>query len=126
MSLLRALLALTLLTIGLCGVSSLALAEPIHIGPDIPYSVLIDVTGELSFVEAEQALRDVPSDNQAILSRGYTDDTFWLRFELAQTLFKQKDLWLELQPNFVDDIEIFFREKGLNGQWQQRKTGDLL
>lgn len=123
---LRALLNLTVLAMLLLGMSAAALAEPLSLGKDIPYSLLVDASGELSFVEAEQALRNEPTDNQVILSRGYTGDTFWLRFELAQTLFKQKDLWLELQPNFVDDIQLFFREKGPNGQWQQRKTGDLL
>lgn len=123
---LRTLLNLALLAMLLLGMSTAALAEPLSLGKDIPYSLLVDAPGQLSFVEAEQALRDEPTDNQVILSRGYTDDTFWLRFELAQTLFKQKELWLELQPNFIDDIQIFFREKGVNGPWQQRKTGDLL
>lgn len=123
---LRTLLNLSVLAMLLLGMNAAALAEPLSLGKDIPYSLLVDAPGELSFVEAEQALRDEPADNQVILSRGYTGDTFWLRFELTQTLFKQSELWLELEPNFVDDIQIFFREKGLNGPWQQRKTGDLL
>lgn len=125
MSLLRALLVLTVLTIGLCDTTSLAIADPIRIGEDVPYGVLIDGPGELSFTEVEQRLRYEPADQQATLTRGYIRSTFWLRFELASTLFKQKDLWLELQPSFVDDVQIFFREKGLNNHWQKRQTGDL-
>jgi len=124
MKLLKALLALTALMTLLC-FNRAVFAEPLRIGEEIPYAVLVDTKGELTFAQAEQVLRDEVASNQATLSRGYTRETFWLRFELPQTLFNQQARWLEIGPNFVDDIQLFFREKGSDTQWQNRQTGDL-
>jgi len=125
MTSLKTLLTLAVLVTVLCFNKS-ALAEPLSIGEDIPYSLLVDVKGAFTFAQAEQALRYDTRKQQATLSRGYTRDTFWLRFELTQTVFNQKERWLELGPNFVDDIQLFFREKGSDVPWQSRQTGDLL
>src|SRR5690554_814945 len=124
MSLLKTLFTLAVLTILLC-FNKPAFAEPLSIGGDIPYSVLVDAKGELTFEQAEQTLRYDTSNQQMTLSRGYTRETFWLGFELTQKVFNQKERWLELGPNFVDDIQLFFREKGSDAPWQRRQTGDL-
>lgn len=124
MSLLKTLFTLAVLMILLC-FNKPGFAEPLSIGEDIPYSVLVDAKGEFTFEQAEQALRFDTAINQKNLSRGYSRDTFWLRFELSANVFDQNNRWLELGPNFVDDIQLFFREKGADGQWQSRQTGDL-
>lgn len=124
MLLLKTPFALAVLMILLC-FNKPAFAEPLSIGEDIPYSVLVDAKGEFTFEQAEQVLRFDTAINQKNLSRGYSRDTFWLRFELSANVFNQKDRWLELGPNFVDDIQLFYREKGFAAQWQNRQTGDL-
>ena len=117
----------TLITlVFLWGASSCAFAEPLSIGKDIPYTLIVDAQGELTFEQAEQRLRDGVASEQATLSRGYTRDTFWLRFELTAKQLHGKERWLEFGPNFVDDIQLFFREKGANQDWISRHTGDLL
>lgn len=67
MNLLRALLALAVLTIGLLGTSSWVLADPLNIGTDIPYSILVYTPGEFSFAEAEQRLRNDPAEQKVTL-----------------------------------------------------------
>lgn len=124
MSLLKTLFILAVLMILLC-FNTPAFAKPWNIGEDIPYSVLVDAKGTFTFEQAEQVLRFDAATQQKNLSRSYSRDTFWLRFELPPNVFDQKDRWLELGPNFVDDIQLFFREKGADGQWQSRQTGDL-
>src|SRR5690606_11420138 len=37
----------------------------------------------------------------------------------------QQERWLELGPNFVDDIRLYYRPKGGLEPWQSRQTGDL-
>ena len=86
MSLLKALFTLAVLMILLC-FNKPAFAEPLSIGEDIPYSVLVDAKGELTFEQAEQVLRFDTAINQKNLSRGYSRDTFWLRFELSANVF---------------------------------------
>lgn len=125
MNMFRRLLALSALSIVLLGHPFSALAAPLSVGKDIAYSVVVDPQGALTLEQAQQRLENELEQQRFALSRGYTRDTFWLRFELGQELFQQKDRWLELTPDFVDDIQLFFREQGLNGAWQHRQTGDL-
>ena len=100
-------------------------AQPIRIGADIPYSVLVDAKGELSFTQAESILRDQAAQSVENLSKGYVRDTFWLRFELPQAVFEKAEHWLQFTPNFLDDLQLFYREKNQQQPWQFRQTGDL-
>lgn len=104
------------------------------LGRDIPYSVIQDAVGELSFMQAVERLDPLPKTEQTTLSRGYVQDAYWLKFDLPAALFdpknapggKRQQRWLELGPNFVDDIRIFYRPIGSNLPWLSRRTGDLL
>lgn len=100
-------------------------AAPKVLGPDIPYSVLTDPSGQLSPEEAAQALDDLVATEQHTFSRGYVRDTFWLKFQLPSGAFNQQERWLELGPSFVDDIRLYYRPTATNEPWQRRQTGDL-
>ncbi|HKM27055.1 MAG TPA: hypothetical protein VJY57_06400, partial [Thiopseudomonas sp.] len=67
MTVLKALFTLITLVF-LWGANSCAFAEPLSIGEDIPYTVLVDAQGELTFEQAEQSLRDGVASEQATLS----------------------------------------------------------
>lgn len=90
MSLLKTLFILAVLMILLC-FNTPAFAKPWNIGEDIPYSVLVDAKGAFTFEQAEQVLRFDAATQQKNLSRSYSRDTFWLRFELPPNVFDQKD-----------------------------------
>ena len=118
-------LLLAALVAALIGASPFARGEPLSLGSDIPYSVVKDAKGELSLDEADQALSAQLTKHRANLSQGYVRDTFWLGFSLPPGAFRKNDRWLELGPNFVDDIRVFFREKRGRSEWHYRQTGDL-
>lgn len=117
--------ALLLFTI-LMTFSFVANGAPKALGPDIQYRALKDAKGTLSFDDASQALDGVTATEDQTFSRGYVRDTFWLKFELPTNAFNQQERWLELGPNFIDDIRLYYRPKTSNEPWQSRHTGDLL
>ena len=100
--------------------------HPRMLGPDIPYSVIKDTDGRLTVNEAAQALENVSATETATLSKSYVPDTFWVKFELPPTLFDGQARWLELGPNFIDDIRLYYRPKGSMQSWTLKQTGDLL
>ncbi len=101
-------------------------AAPRTLGPDIPYAVLKDVSGTLSLIEAWEELACLEAKHKEGFARGYVRDTYWLRFQLPTSAFGQQDRWLELGPNFLDDLQLFYRPTGTDEPWQSRQTGDLL
>ncbi|WP_447044944.1 ATP-binding protein [Vreelandella sp. H-I2] len=103
-----------------------AQSDPLRLGQDIPYSVLTDPQGKLSLEQAVEQLQGQASTERTTFSRGYVRDTFWLRFELSETIFAGQPRWLELGPNFVDDIRLFYRPKNSDQPWHFKQTGDLL
>ena len=109
-----------------CLQTTAAMSDPLNLGKDISYSVLIDPQGELSLEQASDQLQQQVSTEHATFSRGYVRDTFWLRFELPEATFAGQPRWLELGPNFVDDIRLFYRPKGAAPSWHFKQTGDLL
>lgn len=103
-----------------------AASEPLKLGKDIPYSAISDPQGQLSREQATKKLQQRSLQERAIFSRGYVSDAFWLRFKLETKAFAGQARWLEVGPNFVDDIRLFARPIGSDGPWLQKKTGDLL
>lgn len=106
--------------------SMAASSEPNMLGKDIPYAVIEDTPGQLTLEQATQKLENRPATEKATFSRGYVRDTYWLMFELPAAFFNGQERWLELGPNFVDDIRLFYRPKNSNQPWHDKQTGDLL
>lgn len=96
------------------------------LGEDIPYSVIKDADGRLTLNQAAQQLEDLPATENTTFSKGYVRDTYWLKFQLSARLFDGQERWLELGPNFVDDIRLFYRPKNSDQSWRTKQTGDLL
>ncbi|GGB52588.1 hypothetical protein GCM10011502_27160 [Oceanisphaera marina] len=115
-----------LLLLLLCLFSPLTLATPLMLGQDIAYKVLEDANGELLPEQAARALRSLPAHQRDTFSRGYVKKVFWLGFKLPIADFGQQERWLELGPNFIDDIKLFYRPLGTTQTWQTKQTGDLL
>lgn len=106
--------------------SSTASSEPSMLGIDIPYAFIKDTPGQLTLNQAAGMLEDMPATETAIFSQGYVSDTYWLKFELPTKLFAGQTRWLELGPNFVDDIRLFYRPTASDLPWQLKQTGDVL
>ncbi|WP_298450584.1 ATP-binding protein [uncultured Marinobacter sp.] len=101
------------------------LADPLKLGKDIPYSALADPMAQFSLARAVEKLTDQSLDQHSTFSRGYTNGAFWLRFELPETAFAGADLWMEVGPNFLDDLKIFARPIGGDEPWLSKRAGDL-
>ncbi|WP_342596462.1 ATP-binding protein [Salinicola lusitanus] len=103
-----------------------AVAAPLWLGSDIPYRVWSDPTGRLSLREAVSEIARHGKPAREVLSRGYTHEVAWLRFTLAADAFDGAPLWLEIKPNFLDDIRVYYRPLTGSGPWHQRRVGDTL
>lgn len=100
-------------------------AAPLQLGSDLPYTVHEDVSGELTRDEVLSFLHAGHEVNrQGALSKGYTRSTYWLRFELPATAFAAGERWMQVRPNFLDDVRIFYRPLADGGIWQERRAGD--
>lgn len=100
-------------------------AAPLKLGSELPYTVHEDVPGELTRDEVLSFLRAGHEVNrQGALSKGYTRSTYWLRFELPATAFAAGERWMQVRPNFLDDVRIFYRPLADGGIWQERRAGD--
>ena len=100
-----------------------AAASPARLGPDLPYTVMADPVGDAGPDAMLPALRQ-GAPRSGIFSRGYTRTVFWLRVVLPPARVADGEHWLELKPNFVDDIRLFYRPLGSDGPWRQRRAGD--
>lgn len=101
-----------------------AVAAPLWLGSDIPYRVWSDPKGRLSLREAVPEIARHGTLAREVLSRGYTREVVWLRFTLAADAFDGAPLWLEIKPNFLDDIRVYYRPLSEDGSWRQRRVGD--
>ena len=95
------------------------------IGEDIPYRYLEDPGGRMTL---EQFLA-IPDDKltRATRSRswGYTRSAYWMKLHLPAALFQSQQRWLQVGPNFVDHITLYYRVRGSNEPWTRRESGDL-
>ncbi|MDR9468351.1 ATP-binding protein [Marinospirillum sp.] len=110
--------------------SNLVLAEsPLRLGENFPYHVLPDPAGQYSLDQAHTLLLDqektVSSIQRDGFARGYTHTVYWLKTELPAAAFNGKDGWLEVGPNFADDIRLYLRPENSQQDWTLLETGDL-
>lgn len=81
-----------------------------------------DPTGEATLDMAmAQNFRPAP----AIVARGYQTGATWLRVTVPPT--PANNLWVTLQPTYVDDVQLYSRDwrpDGTRSDWTQRQAGD--
>lgn len=100
-------------------------AAPLELGNNLPYTVHEDVSGDLT---RDEVLPILQADSEAArlgaFSRGYTRSAYWLRFELPATAFAAGERWMQVRPNFLDDVQIMYRPLAGGGAWEERRAGD--
>jgi signal transduction histidine kinase len=106
--------------------SAQAQGDPLRIND---LSVLVDPTGQETIESVSQPAR--AADFQSVahgFSAGYTRSVHWLRFTLpaprpnAQGL---REVLLELQPPYVDDVQIYLSQPAGEHAFDVRRGGDL-
>lgn len=60
-----------------------------------------------------------------ILSRGYTDDTLWLRLQVMVPRAGDA-LVVRVRPSFLDRVTVYLPDPARPGAWLARETGDTL
>ena len=105
-------------------IPSLSHADALSLGEDIPYFYYEDESGSLSL---EQFL-NMPShrltESKKILSKGYTESTFWVKTFINEERFIGHKYWFEILPIFLDKVDFFYKPGGSFG-WKKRSAGDL-
>lgn len=94
------------------------------VGQDQPFFFHEDTQGDMSLTEF---LAIPPSEltiSRRPLTQGYTASAFWLRFEIPQTWFAERELWLELKPTYLDHLAVYWRPAGTSQAWRARQAGD--
>ncbi|MEP7729520.1 7TMR-DISMED2 domain-containing protein [Marinomonas primoryensis] len=99
-------------------------AKALIIGQDIPYFYYEDKTNSLSL----ELLLSLPQENliesKKTLSKGYTESTFWIKFDVNDKAFSNNEYWFEVLPVYLDRIEFYYKEDSSN-TWIKRSAGDL-
>lgn len=101
-----------------------AFSTPLKIGEDIAYfytedkSATYDLKQFLSIPESEL----IRAKNS--ISIGYTKSILWIKFRIPAYLFKRGERWLELGPNFVDHVTVYYRPERRSATWKTRDVGD--
>lgn len=81
-----------------------------------------DPTGEATL---EDALAQTFTPAPTIVARGYQTGATWLRVTVPPT--QAENLWVTLQPTYVDDVQLYSRHwqpDGTHGVWTVRQEGD--
>lgn len=92
-------------------------------------SVLVDPTGQETIESVSQPARAGEFQSVARgFSAGYTRSVHWLRFTLPApqpNAQGQRELLLELQPPYVDDVQIYLSQPSGEHAFDVRRGGDL-
>lgn len=101
------------------------LAAPVYVGKDITYHLFedkqhqLDLEGFLQLVDQGLPTYNIP------LSKGYVRPTYWLYWNFPETLFTEQSQLLQITPNFLDEVSIYYRPAGdPNAFWVLREAGD--
>lgn len=98
--------------------------EPLVLGPDIPYGVLRDASGDLTHEDVAALPNSAFDWRDTLLSESYRSEAYWLRLHLPAAAFKDGERWFEVFPPFLDDLRLFHRPSGSQQPWQQEQAGD--
>lgn len=104
-------------------VSTAATAQS-QLGKDIPFRWYEDTSASLDIEQFVNLPADALSEHSNVLSLGYTRSSMWVRFFLPADLFEGQNRWLQLGPNFLDDITLYYRPFASSQDWSIHRAGD--
>lgn len=99
--------------------------DPLRLGHELPYEVLLDPEGTLD-IEAVHARPDRFAAKPGPLNLGYTRSAVWLRFTVPASWNAGQDLWLEILPVYLDTVQLFHgHAQHPQRPWQVQTAGDV-
>lgn len=99
------------------------IASPLRLGGELPYGVLADPTGKLTYEEVATLPAERFTKRQGAFSAGFTQNAFWLRVDLPPQAKSGQESWLALSPPFIDSVQVF---ESTGSGWRRHDGGDLL
>ena len=99
-------------------------AAGLEIGPDLPFRTLEDRSGQLGVDEFEARAPELPLTRQ-MRSLGYVRSALWVGLQLPARVFAGEERWLQLGPNYLDHVTVYYRVAGSHDSWTRRDTGDV-
>lgn len=97
----------------------------LHLGPNLPFVWHEDPTAAIHLDEFLNLPETSLQRSQIPVSLGYTASALWVKAFLPASAFEGQDGWLTVSPNFINDIALYFRPAGSDGDWARKDTGDL-
>lgn len=95
-----------------------------QLGRAIPLSWHEDTTASMGILDFQRMPAAALHHQNHLVSLGYTRSALWVRFVVPASLFATGNLWLQVGPNFLDHITLYYRPQG-TGPWTLREAGDL-
>jgi two-component system, sensor histidine kinase LadS len=83
------------------------------------FAIAEDPTGTQSL---EQMMAQPFVRTNAKLLKGYSNSTYWLRFELKSEASEVEQWWLDIEPPFLDSVHLFSPDG--HGGFTVKRTGD--
>lgn len=96
-----------------------------QLGRDIPFQWYQDTAAELSVEQFMALPAEALTEQRNVLSLGYSRSAVWVKFFLPAGLFERQGRWLQLGPNFLDDITLYYRPAAKPGDWVVHQAGDM-
>jgi len=96
-----------------------------QLGNDIPFRWHEDASTKINIEQFMALPPDALTERRKVLSLGYTRSHVWLKFFLPADLFDGQNRWLQLGPNFLDNITLYYRPSASSGEWSIHRAGDM-
>lgn len=99
----------------------------LRLGPDLPFGVLEDPTGNLSAEEVDSLPDTAFNWLSQPLSEGYSSSAYWLRIPSPEKSPPgQGLLWLGLGPPHLDEVTLYQRRSDRPDDWITHTSGDTI
>ena len=96
-----------------------------QLGPDLPFQWYEDHTAAADL----DAFLNLPPDAltyaERPISLGYTKSALWIKTVIPSARLSPTGNWLSVGPAFIDDITLYVRPQGSDGEWLRKDSGDL-
>lgn len=96
-----------------------------QLGPDLPFQWYEDHTAAADLDAFLKLPPEALTWAERPVSLGYTRSALWIKTFIPSTRLATTGNWLSVGPAFIDDITLYVRPHGTEGDWQRKDSGDL-
>ena len=112
------------LAVGTSLAAAEAWPERLRLGSDHPYSVFIEPGATLNIAQVARLADASFLPVKGGLALSYTHNAAWLRVDLPARLGPSTAWLLEVQPSFLDSVQVYEADASEPTGWHMRQAGD--